>query len=116
MSSSAGGITHAQARIDVTPWQAELRVTLLLLGHGQYIEVMEVEGASLLRREQVGAFLRLSFRLDDGACTTAQRLHRAHMTRHSSLALRTWARLTQSCAVYDPVPFPASPLPHSPRL
>ena len=35
---------------------------------------MEVEGATLLRREQVGAFLRLAFRLDDEPsrdCTTA---------------------------------------------
>ena len=66
-------VTHQQgmafasssARIDVTPWQTDLHVVLLIHAHGEYIEVMSVEGARLLAREQVGSFLRLAFALDD---------------------------------------------------
>ena len=60
-----GGFQTSSALVSVEPWQEALRVVLLFRSHGQYVEVMDVEGASLLQREQVGPWLRISFVLDD---------------------------------------------------
>ena len=64
-TADLAGIKSSSAAINVEPWQTELRVILLFRSKGEYVEVMEVEGASLLQREQMGAFLRLVFVLDD---------------------------------------------------
>ena len=68
-----GGIKSTSARVAVSPWIAGLRVVLLYKVHGPFVEVMDVEGASLLQREQVGSWLRISFIVDDepaGDCST----------------------------------------------
>lgn len=68
-----GGIKSTSARVAVSPWVAGLRVVLLYKVHGPFVEVMDVEGASLLQREQVGSWLRISFIVDDepaGDCST----------------------------------------------
>ena len=38
-TASVGGFSNAQARISVNPWHEDLQVVLLLLPHGEYIEV-----------------------------------------------------------------------------
>lgn len=72
-TDSAGGFQSSSALVSVTPWQEALRVVMLFKPHG-YVEVMNVGGAALLSREQVGAWLRMSFVLDDEPaedCTSA---------------------------------------------
>jgi len=59
------GFKTSSASVGIAPWYEGLRVVLLFNSHGGYVEVMDIEGASLLQREQVGSWLRLSFVLDD---------------------------------------------------
>lgn len=51
--------------VGVSPWQEYLNVVLLFRSHGDYVQVVEEEGASLHQPEQIGAFLRLTFALAD---------------------------------------------------
>lgn len=59
------GITYTTASVLVTPWREMLRVVLMLRGEGEYIDVLDAEGAMLGKRDQVGPFMRLAFDLED---------------------------------------------------
>ena len=106
-TSELNGFASAQAIVGVMPWSDQLEVTVLLQPHGQYIDVMEVEGAELLRRDQVGALLQLTFRLTDepsrecvkAACFTVDTVGRLP-SRAESISCVMPAELT------DPPPSP----------
>ena len=59
------GVVHVTTSVVVAPWREMMLVSLLVpAGHG-YVDVMRVDGATLARREQEGAMLRLAFELAD---------------------------------------------------
>ena len=87
-----GEYTSSAAQIHVTPWVPELRVVALIRSRGEYIQVMEVDGASLQRYEQVGAFLRLTFKLDD----EPERTCVASVGTATPAASKAW-RIVRSC-------------------
>ena len=77
-TSLVGEYRSSSASVGVAPWRNDLQVTLLVRSHGEYIEVMSVDGARLLKREQVGSYVRLSFQLDDEPARDGEMCQRVH--------------------------------------
>ena len=65
-----GEYVSSAAQVWVTPWVPELTVVVLIRSRGEYVQVMEVDGAALQRYEQIGAYLRLTFKLEDEPART----------------------------------------------